>query len=415
MADTIRVVVVDDILETREHLAKLLSFETDIEVAGIAASGQEAIEIATRLTPDVVLMDINMPGMDGIATTEELGRTVPTAAVVMMSVQGEADYLRRSMLAGAREFLVKPFSADELCAAIRGVHAREREKLGRMVSAQPAATTSALTVSTPREAGRVITLFSPKGGVGRTTLAVNLAVAMAADQGRSVALVDASFQFGDVGVLLNLNPKNKSVVDVLGDLAGGDGDAIVDNALISHSTGIKVLLAPPSPEMAELVTTDHIRRIIERLRATHDVVIVDTAPVFQDATLALLDLSDQVLGLLTLEITNIKNIRLFLEVADQLGYGADKVRLVLNRADSAYGIRVADVENSIGRKVDHTVVSDGRTVVYALNRGVPFVWSNKQTQVSQDVLALARAVAGDAAVVAAPEKAATQRKLFAWR
>ena len=100
--------------------------------------------------------------------------------------------------------------------------------------------------------------------------------------------------------------------------------------------------------------------------------------------------------MLTLEITNIKNIRLFLEVADQLGYHGDKLRLVLNRADSAYGIRVVDVENSIGRKIDHTVVSDGRTVVYALNRGVPFVWSNKQAQVSQDVLAIARAIAGEA-------------------
>ncbi len=412
MTDTIRVVVVDDILETREHLAKLLSFETDIDVVGVAASGPEAIEIASRLHPDVVLMDINMPGMDGIATTEELGRTVPTAAVVMMSVQGEADYLRRSMLAGAREFLVKPFSADELCGAIRGVYSREREKLGRMVVAQPAQT-SAVALPGEREAGRVITLFSPKGGVGRTTLAVNLAVAIAADQGRSVALMDASFQFGDVGVLLNLNPRNKSIVDVLGE--GGGEPEHVDSALISHSTGIRVLLAPPSPEMAELVTTEHMRRVVDRLRMTHDVVIVDTAPVFQDATLALLDMSDTVLGVLTLEITNIKNIRLFLEVADQLGYGSDKVRLVLNRSDSAYGIRIADVENSIGRKVDHTVISDGRTVVYALNRGVPFLWSNKQAQVSQDILGIARAVAGDAAVVAAPERTPAPRKLFAWR
>ena len=412
MTDTIRVVVVDDILETREHLAKLLSFETDIDVVGVAASGPEAIAIASRLNPDVVLMDINMPGMDGIATTEELGRTVPTAAVVMMSVQGEADYLRRSMLAGAREFLVKPFSADELCGAIRGVYSREREKIGRMVVAQPQQT-SAVTLPVEREAGRVITLFSPKGGVGRTTLAVNLAVAIAADQGRSVALMDASFQFGDVGVLLNLNPRNKSIVDVLGE--GGSEPEHVDSALISHSTGIRVLLAPPSPEMAELVTTEHIRRVVDRLRMTHDVVIVDTAPVFQDSTLALLDMSDTVLGVLTLEITNIKNIRLFLEVADQLGYGSDKVRLVLNRSDSAYGIRIADVENSIGRKVDHTIISDGRTVVYALNRGVPFMWSNKQAQVSQDILAIARAVAGDAAVVATPERAPAPRKLFAWR
>ena len=356
-------------------------------------------------------MDINMPGMDGIATTEELGRTVPTTSVVMMSVQGEADYLRRSMLAGAREFLVKPFSSDELCAAIRGVHAREREKMGRFAAQAPV--NSAVAIPVEREAGRVITLFSPKGGVGRTTLAVNLAVAMASDMGRSVALVDASFQFGDVGVLLNLNPRNKSIVDILGDAEGGND--VIDGALISHSTGIRVLLAPPSPEMAELVTTEHIRRIVDRLRHTHDLVVIDCWPLFQDSTLALLDMSDLVLGLLTLEITNIKNIRLFLEVADQLGYGSEKLRLVLNRADSAYGIRIADVENSIGRKVDHTVVSDGRTVVYALNRGVPFVWSNKQAQVSQDVLSIARAIAGDAAVVATPERAQAPRKLFAWR
>ena len=104
----------------------------------MAASGMEALEIAARLRPDVVLMDINMPGMDGIATTEQLSASVPTASIVMMSVQGEADYLRRSMLAGAREFLVKPFSSDELCSSIRQVYAREREKLGRVLPAVPA-------------------------------------------------------------------------------------------------------------------------------------------------------------------------------------------------------------------------------------------------------------------------------------
>jgi pilus assembly protein CpaE len=419
VSDKIGVVIVDDIPETREHLSKLLSFENDIEVVGMASNGLEALELDGRLRPDVVLMDINMPGMDGIATTEQLSASVPTAAIVMMSVQGEADYLRRSMLAGAREFLVKPFSSDELCSSIRQVHAREREKLGRIMP-MPQVAVSAPVAPGVREPGRVVTLFSPKGGVGRTTLAVNLAVALASEMGRSVALVDASLQFGDVGVLLNLNPKNKSIVDVLGDVGNGDVD-LIDNTLVGHSTGIRVLLAPPSPEMAELVTVDHIRRVIARLRETHDLVIVDSWPFFQDNTLALLDLSDLILGVLTLEITNIKNIRLFLEVAEQLGYTGEKLGLVLNRADSAYGIRVVDVENSIGRKIDHTVVSDGRTVVYALNRGVPFVWSNKQAQVSQDVLNIARSIAGaPAPVVAMPErpveKAAPQKKsLFAWR
>ena len=107
MADRIRVLIVDDIPETRDHLSRLLGFETDIEVAGAAASGADAIAQAKTLNPDVILMDINMPDMDGIAATEQLSSQVPDAAVVMMSVQGEADYLRRSMLAGAREFLVK--------------------------------------------------------------------------------------------------------------------------------------------------------------------------------------------------------------------------------------------------------------------------------------------------------------------
>jgi pilus assembly protein CpaE len=332
-----------------------------------------------------------------------------------MSVQGEADYLRRSMLAGAREFLVKPFSSDELCTSIRQVYARERDKLGRMVPMQQALVPHVAQPANGREPGRVVTLFSPKGGVGRTTLSVNLAVAMAGETGRSVALVDGSLQFGDVGVLLNLNPKNKSLVDALGDIGNGDVE-LIDSMLVSHSTGIRVLLAPPSPEMAELVSVDHIRKIVGRLRETHDLVVVDSWPFFQDITLALLDMSDLILGVLTLEITNIKNIRLFLEVAEQLGYTGEKLRLVLNRADSAYGIRVVDVENSIGRKVDHTVVSDGRTVVYALNRGVPFVWSNKQAQVSQDVLAIARAIAGSASADPAVASAAGAKKsLFAWR
>ncbi len=418
MADQIRVLIVDDIPETRDHLTKLLGFETDIEVVGAAASGREALEIAARLTPDIVLMDINMPDMDGISTTERLAAEVPTASVVMMSVQGEADYLRRSMLAGAREFLVKPFSSDELTASIRQVASRERDKQSR-IAAQPVAVSSGSADNQHRqdgEPGRVVAVFGPKGGVGRTTLAVNLAVAAATELGQRVCLVDASFQFGDVGVLLNLNPKNKSIADLIPELESGDVESI-ETFVISHSSGIRVLLAPPSPEMAELITPALAKRMIEALRVNHDIVIVDCMSSFNDTTLAILDLADTVLTMLSLEITSIKNIRLFLEVAEQLGYDSDKVRLILNRADSSLGIRVADVEHSIGRRVDHTIVSDGRSVVYALNRGVPFFLSNREAQVSQDILRLASAVVGTKPVEAGEtgRKAAQKKSLFAWR
>jgi pilus assembly protein CpaE len=332
---------------------------------------------------------------------------------VMMSVQGEADYLRRSMLAGAREFLVKPFSSDELTTTIRQVHERERDK--RLRYAAPTSV-AGRGPSGAHEPGRVVAIFSPKGGVGRTTIAVNLAVAAASEPDRHVVLMDGSFQFGDVGVLLNLNPKNKSIADLVPEIEAGGEPESLDTFVMTHSSGLKVLLAPPSPELAETVTPAVAKRVLEVLRGRYDTVFVDCASSFSDATLAMLDSADTILTVLTLEITSIKNLRLFLEVADQLGYPDHKIQLVLNRADSALGIRVADVEHSIGRKVDHTVVSDGRSVVYALNRGVPFFTSNREAQVSQDILRLARSLTGN------PEKArggarsqAPRRSLFAWR
>jgi pilus assembly protein CpaE len=420
MAERINVVIVDDIAETRDHLSKLLSFEPDINVAGSVASGEEAITVAGERDVDVVLLDINMPGMDGIATAEQLAIKAPTSAIIMMSVQGEPDYLRRAMLAGAREFLVKPFSSDELAASIRQVHLRERQKMDRVAGARPQSPSSGQfnggNGSPRRGQGKVVSFFSPKGGVGRTTLAVNFAVAARTELNLKVALVDGGLQFGDVGVLLNLNPKNQSIADVAREMNGGDLGTL-ESTLVEHSSGVRVLMAPPSPEMAELVTPDHLSRIVAALRSTHDLVVVDSSPLLQDVTLAFLDQSDIVLAVLTLEITNIKNMRQFLALTDQLGYPEDKVQLLLNRSDSGYGIRQQDVESSIGRKISHSVVSDGRTVVYALNRGVPFVVSARQTRVSEDIVRVARAVLTEEPEIA-PEialRAASKKGLFQWR
>jgi pilus assembly protein CpaE len=418
MTDKIHVLVVDDIPETRDHLTKLLSFESDIDVVASASSGREALEMAARLLPDVILMDINMPDMDGIAATEQLSVVVPSAAVVMMSVQGEADYLRRSMLAGAREFLVKPFSSDELTASIRQVYTREQDKQSRMAPPPPPPVAPlVMGGGGSSEPGLVVAVFSPKGGVGRTTVSVNLAVAAATELGKRVIVVDGSFQFGDVGVLLNLNPRSKSIADLIPELEAGELESL-DPFIINHSAGVRVLLAPPSPEMADAVTPSVIKKVLDAVRRDHDLVVVDCTAYFNDTTLAILDSADIILTMLSLEITSIKNMRLFLEVADQLGYEGSKVRLVLNRADSTLGIRVADVEHSIGRKVDETIVSDGRSVVYALNRGVPFFLSNKEAQVSQDILRLARSVVGDGTKPAFADdklKASQKKSLFSFR
>jgi pilus assembly protein CpaE len=248
------------------------------------------------------------------------------------------------------------------------------------------------------------------GGAGRTTIATNRALALKKETNGRVCLVDANLQFGDVGVLLNLNPKNRSMYDAVD---GGEPDAEITNSVvIDHSTGIRVLLAPPSPEGADLVTPAYLRKMVDHLRDTHDFVVVDLPAALNDHSLAIMDAADQIVVLTALEITTIKNVRLFLEVADQLEYDRSKIRLVVNRSDSAQGIRIADVEASIRRSIDGTIVSDGRLAVLAVNRGVPFVVSHPDGALSRDVVKLARTLAGDA--IAAKDKP-NKRGLFARR
>jgi pilus assembly protein CpaE len=405
----IKVLIVDDIPETRDHLTKLLSFEEGIDVAGGAGSGEDAIRLAMELRPDVVVMDINMPGMDGVAAAEIISQRLPSSPIIMMSVHGEAEQLKRSISAGAREFLVKPFSADEFSTSIRRVYERELARREQEAAAMPQVPTVPLDAADLGE-HQIIGVFSPKGGAGRTTIATNLALALHRETGGRVCLVDANLQFGDVGVLLNLNPKNRSMYDAV-DAGEPDGE-ITNSVVIDHSTGIRVLLAPPSPEGADLVTPAYLRKMVDHLRETHDFVVVDLPASLNDHSLAIMDAADQIVVLTALEITTIKNVRLFLEVADQLEYDRSKIRLVVNRSDSAQGIRIADVEASIRRSIDGTIVSDGRLAVLAVNRGVPFVVSHPDGALSRDVVKLARTLAGDA--IAAKDKP-NKRGLFARR
>jgi len=418
MAEKIRILVVDDIVETRENLAKLIGFETDMIIVASAEGGQQAVEFAKKERPDVILMDINMPDMDGITATEIIANTVPESPIIMMSVQGEQDYLRRSMLAGAREFLVKPFSADELVNAIRHVHEIEKVKRARYQQAAPPSGGGAggqnLTAAIGPERGKIITFFSPKGGVGRTTIATNLAVALHQSTGQPVVLVDGSLPFGDIAVILNMSPKAKTIADLVGSFEQVDAE-VLETVLVQHSTGIKVLLAPPTPEAAELITGANIKKVLETLRESYAYIVVDTWPSFQEQVLTMLDVADVILTLMTLEITSLKNVRVFMEIAEKLGYDEHKVQLVANRNDSSGGIKASDVEASLARKIPHTIVSDGRALVLAVNRGVPFVISHRDSQVAKDIFTLAEKLSGAGesagAAAATPQKAAAKQGL----
>ena len=385
--EKIRVLIVDDIPETRENLRKLLQFEADIEVVGQASTGEEGIESVRQHRPHVVLMDINMPGLDGISASEAIAREVPSSQVVMMSVQSESDYVRRAMLAGARDFLTKPFSSDELLVTIRRVYERGKNA-PVLVPATPEGG-DPLRPSTKSQAhkGKVVTFFSPKGGVGCSVIAANFAVALA-QSGKSTVLVDADLPFGDMGVLLDVQG-TRSIVDLAQRFEEIDSD-LVSSVLTAHSSGLKVLLAPPRPEMAELITTTHMQTIIGLLRSRFDYVVVDTFTALQDVMLTALDQADRIILVATPDIPCIKDTRLFFDVASQLDYGPEKVILILNFVEKNRGIASTDIENTLKCPVHTTIPVDYRTVMFSINQGVPFVMREPGKGVSTAVIELAK-------------------------
>lgn len=382
MADQrIRVLIIDDVPETRENLKKLLMFEQDIEVVGSAATAEEGIRLVRDLQPDVVLLDINLPGMSGIAAVEQIMGAAPFTQVIMMSVQSDADYLRRAMLAGARDFLPKPFSADELVATIRRVHRTRR----------PSAVlppTGPLGPGARRGAqGKVVAVYSPKGGVGTTLVAVNLAVALQKPE-RRVVLIDASLPFGDVGVFLNLQGP-RSIAD-LAQLDEVDPEAFT-LSLLSHASGLKVLLAPPRPELAEYVTAEAMRRILGMARNLFDIVVVDTTTQPTDTTLLILDEAEQIVLVVTPDVPTIRNARLFFDVTIQLNYPPQKILMILNKMDRRFGITAEMVEQALKHPVGVQIPRDEVTALQSINKGNPLI-AQRSNPIAQAILQLARRV-----------------------
>jgi pilus assembly protein CpaE len=382
--DKIRLLIVDDVAETRENIRKLLQFEPDIVVVGSARTGQEAIEQAVETQPDVVLMDINMPDMDGIKATELLIEEVPYAQIVILSVQSEADYMRRAMLAGARDFLAKPPSGDELISTIRFVSERakdQRKKLAAPVVEAPSKTGD----TSSRPVGKLLAVYSPKGGVGCTTLATNMAIGLNSDETPTV-LVDGNLQFGDISVFLNLQVKN-SIVDLATRTEELDDD-IVGEVLMRHDSGLYVLAAPPRPEMADEVQSTQVRTVLSYLRRHFAYVVVDNSSTMDDITLAVLDLADLLLAIATTDIPSIKDARLLFDLLSVLEFPKEDILFVLNKTDRRSGITAEAVSENLKHAVEGEIPLDDRTVATSVNRGEPLLLGDRSRPIAKHVLDL---------------------------
>jgi len=390
--EKIRVVIVDDISETRENIRKLLQFEPDVEVVGVARTGREAIDISKDVKPDVLLMDINMPDMDGIAATEIIRKMVPFAQIVILSIQNDPNYMRRAMLAGARDFLTKPPTIDELNAAIRraGVMAHEeRTKIPQVSSGQVSRTGATHLTGSGMAGGKVITFYSPKGGSGCTTLATNLAVCLN-NEDTSVVIVDANLQFGDVAVFLNEQGKF-SMLDLAPRADELDPD-IVNDVTIRHSqSGIKILAAPMKPEQSDQVTSEQFSKVIRFLRSMYSYIILDTASALQNITASAINNSDLLILLTTQDIPSIKNSRLFLDEIDALGFDRKRIIFVMNKFDKRIGITAEKVSENLKQEISAIIPYEERVIV-SVNRGIPFLLVDKSRPLSRSILSLAEVV-----------------------
>ncbi len=397
----IRVAVLDNSNEVMSSIFRLLHDEPDIDVVGSASDGEVGLQLVHETRPDVALVDMDLPVMDGLKVAQSITATLPSVQVILMSVHKELLCVRRAMHAGARDYVVKPAELEDLPEKIRQVNSLVRKPV------EP-------TVEEAAEEGRIITVFSPRGGSGVTTLAVNLAVALREITKDRVIVVDGSLQFGDVGVFLDLQSQRH-----IGELARRLDEvdaAFAEEMTVTHASGIKVLLAPPSPETADMVTGDCIRRTLNALRERAEFVIVDGGHYLGEPLLAALDCSDQIVLVTTPDVPAIKSASLMLGVLDALAIGRDRYMLVVSHDGHRHALKPVDLERCLGIPPAATIPYDDSTPMVAMNQGRPYYETNPDSAASRAVRQIARSLARMAAPVEAPSivEAPKARRRFAF-
>jgi pilus assembly protein CpaE len=368
-----KILVVDDDANVQRLLTYTLRQE-GYEVL-LAADGAEAIRIWSAEDPSVILLDVTLPKLDGyqvaarIRADEGAERHVP---IIILTADRGVEEKVRALRAGADDYLIKPFHPAELLARIKGLLSRFAPR-------------EALVGRPPL--GRIVAFYGAKGGVGTTTIAINLAIALQSI-GRKTALIDGNLQFGDHRVFLDLGLDRKSIVDVV--TAPSIDVDLIRQVLVKHDTGVDLLLAPPSPETAELVTQDHMPMILDHLRSLYDYILVDIDKRLDEVNLRILDAADIVYVVMTADLSCLKNVRLVLETIVHLGYPTEKVRLVLNRSNAFTGISVKNAEGALKRDIEVQIVNEYRGAISALNTGQPFMEDKPDSVLGRSLLDFAR-------------------------
>lgn len=384
----IRVLIADESGQVTDNITRRLALEDDLEICGTASDGESAVQQALWLKPDIAIVDSGLPGMDGGQTTQMLSASLPGTGVIMMSMEVESDAYRLAMVAGAREVLQKPFTGDDLVAAVRRVHEFKQRQAASGPAAAVAveATAPDSAAAAPAEAdteelalrvntrGLVTAVVSGKGGVGKTVAAINIAALLAEAHRGRVALLDLSLQFGDVGAALNL-PTDRTITNLLGENGTADSDVVAQMLVIGPGS-VRVLLAPTSPELADYVSAAHLTSLIETLRGDYDFIVLDTPSYLTDVSIHAIELADHIVMLTDLSVTGVKNARLTRGVIESLGIDPTNVMVVANHRETAGELDRRGAETFLGAHISVEIPFSAELVATSINKGLPFVISS---------------------------------------
>jgi pilus assembly protein CpaE len=385
MARVPEVLLVDQDPQARYEVKSLVK-QAQLSVAGEAAFGTEAVSLASEVKPDVIVCGISVPPERSLQTIEALLDVLPETPIIAYGWQQDVDTVRLAMLVGARNFIVMPVDPDRILDSIRSVlEAEERKRL--RLSGQAKALG-------PR--GLVITVFGAKGGVGKSTIATNLGVALTSQLQQSAVLVDGDNSFGDVAAMLDLR-HDRTVVDLVRDVDSVERAGVTDY-LTRHNSGLWVLPAPREGLLWRSVQPDRFRKAIGLLSRRFDVVLVDTAGALTDLSLAALEEANMVLWVTSSDFSSINNSVIGLDTLQQLSYPDSRIRLMLNIISPDDTVRAGKIEEVLGRKFFWSIPYD-RQMRLDGQVGRPAVLSHPECRGAKSVIELAQALMGTGTLI----------------
>jgi pilus assembly protein CpaE len=381
----IHVLLVSGHDQMAEWLVSALRAETDIVLAGWMTSVERGAEMIGQRRIDVMLLDTSVPDVKQVERLQALAATPMGPALIVIAEPSEMAFVQQAIFAGVRGFLLRPFTQVQLIDSLHQTFSFvvQQRQAGALAGAAP-----------PAESAETLVLFSPKGGVGRTSLAASLAMALHQETRRQVTLVDGDMQFGDVDIAVNAIART-SIADLFNYIDELD-TLLVESALISHASGIRLLLAPPYFDPALAVDEQQLSRVIKTLALSQNgYVVVDAPSRLSEVTLSLFDVAQRVLLLTAASLASLRATKRFIELGDKLGFPPEKIVLVLSGYRKEADVPIEDIERHLNRPVAAVVPSDPLAMALALSQGQPIFLRDRNHAVSKAILKLARHLVGE--------------------